>query len=183
MILNLWSSCLSLPSARFSGMCHHVQVMCWGCSLGLTLVMDILYQQSYIPSLSDVCNVYVGVFCLHVCFCTTCIPSAHGDQKRRSDSLELQLHCCELPCGFWESNPDPLEEQHCSHPVSHLLALKETLILVYEIRSHVVQVSLELVMDLRLAWNSRFCLYLSSGRIIGFLTWTGSACFDERFGI
>lgn len=27
------------------------------------------------------------------------------------DSLELELDSCELPCGCWELNPGPLEEQ------------------------------------------------------------------------
>lgn len=41
---------------------------------------------------------------------TTYLPSAHGVQKRATDLGAAVT--CELPCGFWELNPDPLQEQH-----------------------------------------------------------------------
>lgn len=34
---------------------------------------------------------YVWVLCLHVCICTTCMPSVHRGQERVSDPLELEL--------------------------------------------------------------------------------------------
>ena len=40
---------------------------------------------------------------MFICLFTTCIPGAHEGQI---EILEL-----ELPCGFWELNPDLLEEQ------------------------------------------------------------------------
>lgn len=68
----------------------------------------------------------------------------------------------------------------CSHLLSHLLALRETLSLVFEIGSPVVQVSLDLEVQLRLALSSRFFCYLSNARIIGSFTWTGSSCFGSK---
>jgi hypothetical protein len=46
--------------------------------------------------------IYLFLFYVHWCF--ACM--------RVLDSLELNLtDSCELPCGCWELNPDPLEEQ------------------------------------------------------------------------
>jgi hypothetical protein len=65
------------------------------------------------------------VFCLYVCLDTTTWVShvcLHGGQKRAANPLELELeNGCELPCGYWESNLSPLEEQ----PV--LLAAEQSL--------------------------------------------------------
>lgn len=38
------------------------------------------------------------------CVCTMCPESARAPATGAVDG-------CELPCGFWESNPGPLEEQ------------------------------------------------------------------------
>jgi hypothetical protein len=46
-----------------------------------------------------------------VYLCTTCVPGAYRDQKRASDPLELVTCGYELPCGWWELNLGPLEEQ------------------------------------------------------------------------
>lgn len=35
---------------------------------------------------------YVWVFRLHVCLCTTCLPSAHTGQKRVSGAVRLEWH-------------------------------------------------------------------------------------------
>lgn len=32
------------------------------------------------------------VFCLYVCLCITCTPTAHGGQERESDPLEQELY-------------------------------------------------------------------------------------------
>lgn len=43
--------------------------------------------------------------------CTLCVPGVCRGQKRL-DTLELELtYGCELPCRFWELNPDSLEEK------------------------------------------------------------------------
>lgn len=48
---------------------------------------------------------------------TLCLPGVHEGQKKALGPLELELHTdvCEPPCGFWESNPGPWEEQPLSH--------------------------------------------------------------------
>lgn len=38
-------------------------------------------------------------------------PSILGGQKRVSDAHELELDGCELPCGFWEPNLSPPEDE------------------------------------------------------------------------
>ena len=45
--------------------------------------------------------------------------SARGSQKRATDPLGLEL-CCELPCGCWELNAGPLEEQPVLRPLVRL---------------------------------------------------------------
>ena len=44
---------------------------------------------------------------LYICV-PTCMSDAHGGQK---GVLYLWSHSCEMPCGCWESNPGPLDEQ------------------------------------------------------------------------
>lgn len=52
------------------------------------------------------------MFCLHTHLSPTRLPSACRDQKRLSDLLILELtNDYEPPCGCWDSNPDPLQEQ------------------------------------------------------------------------
>jgi hypothetical protein len=49
------------------------------------------------------------ILCMWVfCPCITCVSER---QKKVLDPLKLELHVCELPCGCWELNLDPLEEQ------------------------------------------------------------------------
>lgn len=48
------------------------------------------------------------MFCLVVCICTVCTPSARRSQEgSRSPGTEV-MDGCGAPCGCWESNPDPL---------------------------------------------------------------------------
>jgi hypothetical protein len=54
------------------------------------------------------------VSCLHVYLGSTCTPSHHGGHKRTWNPLELWLDGHEPPCGRWELNPGPLEEQQVS---------------------------------------------------------------------
>lgn len=51
---------------------------------------------------------WVWVLCLHVCLCTTFMQSFRS--QKVLDPLEV-TDCSELPCGCWESNSPPLEEQ------------------------------------------------------------------------
>lgn len=62
---------------------------------------------------------FIRVFCLHVYVCTTCMPGAHGGQKRSLDSLGQEIHTdgCEPPSGFWESS-QVLCKNKCSYPLS-----------------------------------------------------------------
>lgn len=39
------------------------------------------------------------------------MPGTCGRQKKMLDSLKLVTNSCEPPCGFWEMNLHPLEEQ------------------------------------------------------------------------
>ncbi|KAL6035681.1 hypothetical protein STEG23_021032 [Scotinomys teguina] len=48
---------------------------------------------------------------LHIRLCASCVPGAHGDQKRASDPPEPELQMGVSLHGCWESNPGPLEEQ------------------------------------------------------------------------
>ena len=48
------------------------------------------------------------VFCLHVCVCTVC--PQRSDESIRFPGTGV-TDSCELPCGCWESNPGPLQEQ------------------------------------------------------------------------
>lgn len=48
--------------------------------------------------------------CIYVCI--PCVPGAQGDLKKASNPLALDLQDgCESLCGYWEFNPDPLQEQ------------------------------------------------------------------------
>ena len=46
---------------------------------------------------------------MYVCALQVCNP--HSGQKRASDPQYRITDGCELPCGCWELNPGPLEEQ------------------------------------------------------------------------
>lgn len=50
---------------------------------------------------------------LPACVSVHCVPGALGEQRSVSDPLELTgaIDSCELPCGCWEMNLCPLEEQ------------------------------------------------------------------------
>lgn len=50
--------------------------------------------------------------CLHVCVCVTCLPAACKGQNMVSDSLELEWQ----PCGCWDTNLSPLQEQPVLRP-------------------------------------------------------------------
>ena len=43
--------------------------------------------------------------------CTMRVPDTRGGQKRVLGLLGLEFDWCELPCGCWELNPGPLEEE------------------------------------------------------------------------
>lgn len=47
---------------------------------------------------------------MYVCVPHMCLVG-HEGQKRGSDPLGLELDSCKMPCGFWESNLSPLEEE------------------------------------------------------------------------
>ena len=49
---------------------------------------------------ADILELFDYLFCQHLCLCEGTRSSGAGV----TDS-------CELPCGCWELNPDPLEEQ------------------------------------------------------------------------
>lgn len=60
-------------------------------------------------------NMGVLLACVYVCHM---VPGAHRVQKSALDPLELEVQSgCLSPCGHWEYNMDPLEEQPelCSH--------------------------------------------------------------------
>ena len=51
-------------------------------------------------------------FCLHVCmFSMGVLPGAFRVQKRMPDPLKLERDGCKFPCGRWELNLGPLQEQ------------------------------------------------------------------------
>ena len=56
----------------------------------------------------------IWVFCLPTSLCTTCGPGVLRGQKRvnqRRFSRTGVTGSSEPPCGYWELNPGPLEEQ------------------------------------------------------------------------
>ena len=68
-----------------------------------------------------------SMFCLHVCLCTTnmhCLLRTEG-----GDRGPCNWRLCELPCGCWESNPGPLEEQQVLLMAEHLSSLFHLLFL------------------------------------------------------
>jgi hypothetical protein len=52
------------------------------------------------------------VFCLHMY--TMCVPDTPNVQKGVGYSRTGVTEGCDLPCGFWEWRPDPMEEQQTS---------------------------------------------------------------------
>ena len=52
----------------------------------------------------------VWVFRLHVCLCTTCIQGPLHPKEGGQPPGTGVTDSFQLPCGFWESNPGPLEE-------------------------------------------------------------------------
>lgn len=48
--------------------------------------------------------------CLYVCISSEC--SICAGQRLGTYPLELELGCCESPCGYWELNSGHLQEQH-----------------------------------------------------------------------
>lgn len=68
------------------------------------------------------------VFFLHVYMCIMCLCSAHGIQKMVSDPLALEAQMCEPPCGRWELNLGPQQEQQMlltAEPYSSTFTLTE----------------------------------------------------------
>jgi hypothetical protein len=51
--------------------------------------------------------VYESLVCMYVG--RLCVASVYRGQKRMLGPLELDI--CKLPCGYWELNPDSLQEQ------------------------------------------------------------------------
>lgn len=43
--------------------------------------------------------------------CIACMSATYNGQKRVRYSGAGVIKGCECPCGYWESNPDPLEKQ------------------------------------------------------------------------
>lgn len=61
------------------------------------------------------------------CVCVTSVHGAHRDQKRVTDTqeVELQTDSCELPCVFWElTEPGSSARRKCSKPRSHISSPK-----------------------------------------------------------
>lgn len=50
------------------------------------------------------------MFCRNVCMCTALVPGACGGQKQAPDPRGW-MDGCALPCGCWELNVSPLQEQ------------------------------------------------------------------------
>ena len=69
----------------------------------------------------DVLILYVWVFCLHVCLCTTCMLDTHRGQKRVSDSLQPELHMV-VSCSVDAGNQTFILRKNSrgSLPLSHL---------------------------------------------------------------
>lgn len=62
---------------------------------------------------------------------TTCMPGTCGGQEKASAPLKLELDGCEPPCGFWEINPCPLQEQALLPTETSLQAVPEAFLFVY----------------------------------------------------
>lgn len=110
-------SLLSLPLECWD--CGHVSQYCAcgaGCEIqgGLPCSRQALYQTSliYSPGLGFKNHFHTlwGIFaCLHVC-----VPQHAGptEVRRGIGAPGISVRdSCELPCGWWELNSDPLEEQ------------------------------------------------------------------------
>lgn len=77
-------------------------------SLCLKIFLIIL---KFFKDLSIYIHIHIHeCFCIHVYLCTTYMPSAFWDQKRGSDSLELDLDSSELLSGSWKVNPGISQE-------------------------------------------------------------------------
>jgi hypothetical protein len=68
----------------------------------------------------------MGVNCLHICLCTTCVPGAPGDQKQALDALELDLQFQPYKC--YQSNQGPLKEQPVLLPAEPSLQILKALL-------------------------------------------------------
>lgn len=51
--------------------------------------------------------------CMHVCIYIYTCHGAHRSQKRKPDPLKSELKVVEHqpPCGYWKTDPDPLQKQ------------------------------------------------------------------------
>lgn len=63
---------------------------------------------------------------LHVSQCTMCMPHALKGRKR---ALDAWIDDCKLLCGCWDLNPDPLEQQAVSEPLSHLFSISKSILM------------------------------------------------------
>ena len=54
---------------------------------------------------------FMRMFACIAHICSTCVSGGCGGQKRVSDLLELELQVFKPPCGCWELDPGPLQEQ------------------------------------------------------------------------
>lgn len=76
-------------------------------------VVSSLSAVTHKLGLTQFCFFFLSMYrCFLVCLCVICAAGAPGGQRRVSEPLELELQVvCEPPCGCWEFNPGPLEEQ------------------------------------------------------------------------
>ena len=83
-----------------------------------TLPFYCILSQLRVVGTFDFYYVCMGILSaiFHVCLCITCGTGAIRDQNRVLDPLEVKLQIgVELPCGCWELNLGPLEEQSVFH--------------------------------------------------------------------
>lgn len=54
---------------------------------------------------------FMGIKCLHVCLCTTFMPAPLEARRRLLIPWNWSRDDCELPCKYWELNPDPFPKR------------------------------------------------------------------------
>lgn len=71
------------------------------------MILKACYEQliiSKVGNLEEMTDI-----CLHVCLCIVCMQCLQSPAKGvRSPGTGLTNEC-DLPCGYWDSNPYPLE--------------------------------------------------------------------------
>lgn len=96
------------------------RVLLIGLKFATEIPQDMIREVTQYKYLRFMCFIWcAGVLC--TCVCITHIHCLQRPEEGTSSSGTRVRDSCELPCGYWKSNQNPLEEQPVLWPVEQPL--------------------------------------------------------------